>query len=195
MTTIAAVLAGGSGTRIGAGKPAVPLAGRPLISYPLDAARGAGLRAVVTAKLSTSLPVLGEHVLYEADEPSHPLLGMLSALDYAAAGGVASAVVMLACDMPFVTAPMIRWLAGLDGPVVVRAAGRLQPLLSRVPVEARQQLAEGLGEGRALMSTFERLGPRIVDDGELARFGDPERLCFNVNTPADLRVAAAWLGT
>ena len=32
--------------------------------------------------------------------------------------------------------------------------------------------------------------PYLLDDSELARFGDPARAFFNVNTPADLRAAA-----
>jgi hypothetical protein len=35
------------------------------------------------------------------------------------------------------------------------------------------------------------LDPRIVTERELARFGDPELICLNVNTPADLERATA----
>jgi len=66
---IVAVLAGGRGLRIGGAKPTRPLAGRPLISYPLSSARAAGLEAVVVAKPDTALPQLQERVIGEPDEP------------------------------------------------------------------------------------------------------------------------------
>ena len=55
---IVAVLAGGRGRRMGASKATVALAGEPLISRPLAAARAAGLEAVVVAKPDTALPEL-----------------------------------------------------------------------------------------------------------------------------------------
>ena len=56
MAVTVAVLAGGRGSRIGGHKALVPLCGRPLITYPLAAARAAGLSAVVVAKRDTQLP-------------------------------------------------------------------------------------------------------------------------------------------
>jgi GTP:adenosylcobinamide-phosphate guanylyltransferase len=38
------------------------------------------------------------------------------------------------------------------------------------------------------------LEPRVVAEDELARFGDPELISLNVNTPADLERAEAALG-
>jgi hypothetical protein len=37
------------------------------------------------------------------------------------------------------------------------------------------------------------LAPRIVDERELSRFGDPAGLCFSVNSPEDLQIAEGWL--
>ena len=52
--TLVAVLAGGASRRMGAPKACVELGGRPLISYPLEAAAAAGLSAVVVAKDASS---------------------------------------------------------------------------------------------------------------------------------------------
>ena len=38
------------------------------------------------------------------------------------------------------------------------------------------------------------LSPRLLGSAELEAFGDPARLCFNVNTTADLARAEAHLG-
>lgn len=190
---IVAVLAGGHGRRLGGAKAARLLAGRALISYPLAAARAAGLKAIVIAKHATTLPPLEEPILYEPMEPVHPLCGVLTALDHAAALNPPAAVVLTACDMPFLTAPLLAWLAELDGAAMAVTDGQAQPLLGRCLPEHRAVLRQALAEGMPLIAAIEALAPRKLDASELGRFGAPERLCFNVNEPADLRVAEAWL--
>ncbi len=48
---------------------------------------------------------------------------------------------------------------------------------------------------RPLHEAVRQAGAEIVPEAEIARFGDPERLLFNVNTPADLARAEELLGT
>jgi len=89
------VLAGGRGRRLGGAKPTAELGGRPLIAWPLAAAREAGLEAVVVAKAATPLPSdLDVPVWTEPDEPVHPLAGLVHALERADG----RAVVAVACD-------------------------------------------------------------------------------------------------
>jgi len=97
---IVAILAGGRSRRMGRPKPGVELGGRPLISYPLEAARGAGLGPWIVAKRETELPPGDCRLLIEPDEPRHPLLGVVTALRAARP----APVVVVAADMPFVTA-------------------------------------------------------------------------------------------
>jgi molybdopterin-guanine dinucleotide biosynthesis protein A len=188
-----AVLAGGRGARLGGEKAMMPLGGTPIICRPLAAARDAGLKAVVVAKPSTRLPALAERVVYEPESPRHPLCGVVAALELAASRSPAPAVLLLACDMPFVTALLLAWLASLEGAVMAVVDGRPQPLLARCLPEHLPQLREALAEQRPLRAALAALDPRIVDERELARFGDPRRLCFNVNDAEDLRQAEGWL--
>jgi molybdopterin-guanine dinucleotide biosynthesis protein A len=190
---IVAVLAGGRGERLGGAKAMVTLGGRPLVCRPLAAARDAGLEAIVVAKPNTALPDLREDVLHEPQCPQHPLCGVIAALELAATRSPAPAVVLLACDMPFVTGPLLRWLAELDGPAVAELDGRLQPLLARCLPRDLPLLREALAAERSLRSAVSALQPRIVDEAALSRFGRPERLCFNVNDGADLARAEGWL--
>ena len=44
-----------------------------------------------------------------------------------------------------------------------------------------------------MQETVASLGPREITSDELERFGDPERLLFNVNTPEDLAEAEGAL--
>jgi molybdopterin-guanine dinucleotide biosynthesis protein A len=190
---IVAILAGGSGSRIGGAKATVELAGRPLVAHALQAARGAGLQAVVVAKPATALPALSEQVLLEPAEPAHPLCGVIAALDFAAEQSPPADVVLSACDMPFLTGPLLRWMAGLPGAAMARVDDRLQPLLARCTTAHRSTLRDALARERSLSAALGELEPRIVDEQELRRFGSPERLCFSVNDASDLARAEGWM--
>jgi molybdopterin-guanine dinucleotide biosynthesis protein A len=192
-TAIVAVLAGGRAQRMGGAKAGIVLAGRPLISYPLAAARAAGLETVVVAKRDTPLPPLEEQVIFEPDQPLHPLCGVLAALEHAAAQQSQRAVVLSACDMPFLNGPLLEWLATIEGPAMAQAGGRPQPLLARCQPQHRPMLERGLTEGSSLTAAMRTVDPRILGAAELEPFGDPERLCFNVNDPDELRLAESWL--
>jgi len=118
---------------------------------------------------------------------------VLAALEFAAARDASQAVVLLGCDMPFVTAPLLGWLAGLEGRAMVEVGGRAQPLLSRLLASDRPALMRALEQGRSLSRALGALAPRTLDEADLAPFGRPEHLCFNVNDEHDLRLAAEVL--
>jgi molybdopterin-guanine dinucleotide biosynthesis protein A len=185
---VGAVLAGGRSRRMGSPKALVELAGRPLIAYVLTAVEAASLEPVVVAKPDSLLPSVSCRVIREPAEPIHPLRGLLTAL--AASGG--RPVVALGCDMPLVPPGLLEWLAGLEGgAAVVEAGGRVQPLLARYEPTVAPALEAALARGAPVQEAVSGLVPRIITETELARFGDPELICLNVNTPADLERAAA----
>jgi len=180
------VLAGGAGTRLGGAKALAPLRGEPLLLRPLQALGEAVGEVVVVAKRSTALPGLppGVALWVEPDEPRHPLTGVVHALD--AAGG--RPVLVLAVDLPLVTAGLLRELALSDATgapaVVAVAGGELQPLCARYEPASRAVLAAALPDGRVL-DAVRALRPALVEAGDPA-------LLANVNTPEDLaRVEAA----
>jgi molybdopterin-guanine dinucleotide biosynthesis protein A len=85
-----------------------------------------------------------------------------------------------------VTAELVAHLAGRAGTAVPEAGGRLHPLLARYDPGATEALAVEFEAGGPLHEAVRRAGAEIVPEAEIARFGDPSRLLFNVNTPADL---------
>jgi molybdopterin-guanine dinucleotide biosynthesis protein A len=145
MDVTAVVLAGGLGSRIGGDKAMVQLAGRPLISYALDAARSAGLGVVVVAKSTTRLPPLDVPLLLEPDEPTHPLLGIITAL------ARYPAVVALPSDMPFVTAVDLAALAAMPDDLAVLWPNQPFPSLYRRAL--LPQLRMALEAGASMRST------------------------------------------
>lgn len=177
---------------MGVPKAGVELAGRPLIAYPLEAMAAAGLDPVVVAKAASRLPPLDCRVVREPDSEPHPGAGIVAALR--AAEG--RPVVVAACDMPFVPPGLAAHLAGLDVDAAVpRAGGRLQPLLARYEPSVVPALETAVARAESLRRAVARLEPRILDAVELARFGDLERMTFNVNDRDDLAAAERLMAT
>ncbi len=181
---IGVVLAGGAGRRLGSGsKAAAPLAGRPLVEYPLDALAGVCERVAVVCKRGTSLPDLpGAERWDEPDEPRHPLTGIVHALETASAP-----VLVCAADMPFVTADACRTLiqgAGGSPAVVATAEGVLQPTFGLYAPAALDVLRAAEPDA-PLTRTVEALDP--------ARVALPPGLVRSVNTPEELAEAEALL--
>ena len=184
--TIGAILAGGSGRRMGGAKATVHLQGRPLISYAIEAVwRGLG-SVVIVAKADTELPSLpGVTVWVEPDEQSHPLVGLRYALEMADG----RPVVVCAADLPFVTPRLIRELAvgARRAPAVIAACGeQIQPLLGWYHPRALETLRSvDLESGAPVREVVSAMGPRLLEV-------DPE-LLFNVNHPSDLLQASAMI--
>lgn len=187
---LGAVLAGGIGSRLGGGKATVELAGKPLILYPLEAVEEAGLEPLVVAKPDSELPPLDSPILREPDLPRHPLCGIVAALREAGE----RPLVVVGCDMPFLDPGLLAWLGAAPEPLVVPLVGdRLQPLMARYDPVLLPRLEAALQRGEPLQRTVEALRPRLISEPDLARFGDPHRLCLNVNDRAGLERAEALL--
>jgi len=196
---VGVILAGGRGRRLGGAKATILLAGRPLLAHPLAAMHAAldgagrepagGPVLAVVAKPGTPLPALGAVALWiEPREPSHPLVGLIRALE----GAAGRAVLVCPVDLPFITPGTLRRLATSpsEGAPALLAAhdGIAQPLLGRWEPAALTGLRGALEAGDALpamRAVAERLGTRLTDVGA----GELE----NVNTPQDLARAQARL--
>jgi molybdenum cofactor guanylyltransferase len=180
------ILAGGLGRRIGGAKPTVELDGRPLLDHALAAVRTAGLEPLVVAKPQTRLPRLECRILREPQWPLHPACGVVAALRDS--GG--RPLVAVACDMPFLDPGLLAWLARSPDPLVLpELDGSLQPFPGRYDASVLGPLEKAVAAGRPLRQTLGQLSPRRLRGDELAAFGSPQRLLFNVNTAADLRAA------
>jgi molybdenum cofactor guanylyltransferase len=182
---IGVLLAGGSGSRLGAGSKAAALVGgQPLAWYPALALGAVCERVAVVCKRDTQLPDLpGTERWEEPDEPRHPLTGIVHAL--ATAGGP---VLVCAADMPFVTVDACRTLlqaAGATPAVVATADGVLQPTFGLYAPAALEVLRAAPPDA-PLTGTVEALDP--------ARVALPAALVRSVNTPEDLAEAEALLG-
>lgn len=186
-----AVLAGGAGRRLGGDKALIPLAGRPLITFPLAALRAVVADVVIVAKAETRLPGPEElgpvRIVREPAAPRHPLVGILQALRTAAG----RPVLVCAADLPFVTAAALAELAranpgGAPAVIAVGSDDGLQPLLGLY----RPQAADLLRAATEVAAAPVRSAVAAIEPVTL-RLGD--EILFNVNTPQDLARAEARL--
>jgi molybdopterin-guanine dinucleotide biosynthesis protein A len=165
---------------MGIPKATLELAGRPMIAHPIAAARAAGLEPFVVAKADSPLPGLDCPVVTEPDEPRHPLVGIVVALEHAD-----RPVVVLPCDTPLVPPQLLRTLADEHAPFAMPAHPRPQPLVARYSPTLLPLLREALARGASLTATAKGLGGKRLGESELRTFGDPGEYFANVNEPAD----------
>ncbi len=188
MTTIAALLAAGAGSRFRASggsthKLLAPLRGRPLAAWALDAveaALGDGLDEVVVVTGEESLHALlaGRRVRVAVNPWwEHGIATSLAeAVAQAHAGGHDALVVGLA-DQPGVTTAAWRAVAAADAPIAVATYGGRRANPVRLAASVWDRLPDSGDEGaRALM----RATPSLVR--EVPCPGDP----FDVDVVEDL---------
>jgi len=200
-----AILAGGRGSRMGgARKGLLPVGGRRIVDRVADAlAAAADELLLVAADPDAAAWLPGVRVAADL-RPGNGSMGGV----HAALAGAPGGVLVLAWDMPFVSAALLRALRetgererrGADAvvPRVSRAAAppRAEPLCAYYAPSCLTTVERRLDAGdRRLTALLGELRVRYVDDAELAAHGDPDVLFANVNTPDDLARAAARAGS
>ena len=179
------VLAGGRSSRMGRDKALVDYHGRSLIIHAIDT-----LRPHVNELLIIGDPLVYDHfgpLALADDMPGNgPLGGIVTALRYA----WHERLIILACDMPHVSARFIATLkAALDDghdAVVAQCDGRLEPLAAVYTRRCRDSFASQVRAGKLKMSdAIELVHTRYIQvcpgEGEW-----PSDLFRNINAPSDL---------
>jgi molybdopterin-guanine dinucleotide biosynthesis protein A len=173
---------------MGGSKLTAPLAGRPLIEFPLRALHSVLDEVTVIAKPDVSLPPLpGVTVWIEPAAPRHPLVGIVQAL----ALSEDRPVMVCAADLPLVTPALIERIVNCDlegAPAAIASCReQIQPLLGCYQPAAADLL--GAYAERAsdpVRRVVAGIGPVHVE------VSDPQEL-FNVNSPEDLLIAGRLL--
>lgn len=194
--TTAVILAGGRSSRMGVERKALAeLAGRPLLDRVLERVRPQVGTVLLSCEAETA-DFDGYGLTLVPDLlPGRrgPLVGLYSALQFLADKRPGDSLLLCPCDAPFVPLNLVQTLvdAGSQAQAVLVAwRGVPQPTFSlwraqHLDVIREALLEHGLGGPRQVL---ERLPHRVVEwpDAEPPPF-------FNINTPADLDSAAAWL--
>lgn len=169
---------------MGSPKQDLRVEGRSLLERVVDAARGAAEEVVLVGD-RPSAERCGLRAADDLLEGAGPLSGL--------AGGLAACPpgmhALLACDLPFVEARVLRRLAelaeGADA-VVPEVDGRRHPLCALYDRRCLEPARACVASGRLRMDDLlARVRVRIARPGELLP-ANLARAVFNVNTPEDL---------
>ncbi|CAG7651847.1 NTP transferase domain-containing protein [Streptomyces bryophytorum] len=191
----AVVLAGGAARRLGGtDKPALPVGGRTLLDRVLAACAGAERTVVVGPRRPTALPVR-----WTREQPAGggPLPALAAGLGALAGPGGAEQVVVLAADLPFLTAPTVTALTSalsgdVEGVLLTDAGGRDQPLAAAYLTEPlRREIALLGAEHGGLTGLPLRL---LTAELALTHIADPTGdASFDCDTWDDVSAARARL--
>jgi molybdopterin-guanine dinucleotide biosynthesis protein A len=197
----AAVLAGGQSRRMGTDKALLPLVagGQPMLGVVLERLSAVADETIVVANEQARYAAFGVRVV--PDLSRH--VGALGGIQAAIAWSAHEHCMVVACDMPFLSLPLLRRMA--EEP---RDYDVLVPL---IPGESRQRgdglvfqtlhaiyskrclpfIEKRIAEGRKqVVGFFDDVRVRTLDVAEILRWDPDLRSFFNANTPEAMLVAA-----
>jgi molybdopterin-guanine dinucleotide biosynthesis protein A len=197
----AAVLAGGQSRRMGTDKALLPLVagGQPMLRVVLERLSAVADDTIVVADEQARYAAFGARVVPDLNRQ----VGTLGGIQAAIAWSAHEHCLVVACDMPFLSLPLLRRMANEP-----RDYDVLVPL---IPGESRQRddglvfqtlhaiyskrclpfIEKQIAEGKKqVVGFFNDVRVRTLDVAEISRWDPDLRSFFNVNTPEVMRVAA-----
>jgi molybdopterin-guanine dinucleotide biosynthesis protein A len=186
-----AILAGGHSRRMGRDKTRLSLGTTSLIGRVAAAAAPLGAPCMLIA--GDAAPFADLHLPVHAD--LRPGLGPLGGLHTALSLAPGDPVLLLASDLPFITADFLRFLlqeTGSHQVLVPRGADGLHPLCAVYARSCLPAVERALDRGELQMvAFFPEVDAHVLPYHRWQRF-DPHRLLLtNLNTPEDYRRAQA----
>jgi molybdopterin-guanine dinucleotide biosynthesis protein A len=192
MLTIA-IQAGGQSRRMGTDKAMVLLGGKPLIEHVLERVEGLGNEILITSNNHENLSYLEIPLIRDTIPGAGALMGLYTALR--AAQG--TRVLVLACDMPFVNRQLLEYMIAFDphaDVVVPTHDGFFEPLHAIYSKGCLPAIEAALENRQSqVISFYDQVHLRTLNEKELRRFKPEGRSFFNINTPDDLILAEKYL--
>ena len=177
------VLAGGASHRFGRDKARYPMPdGRPMVAHVAATLARVAAPLYLSVRDSEDPPPL-DHLAYLVTDPI-PDAGPIAGLYAGLCASAAPWLLVVACDLPFVTETGLRMLLASRSPdveavVAIDPDGRMQPLCACYRGTVQAAVAENLDAGRyAMHALLDRLMVRTVPL--------PADELRNINRPADL---------
>lgn len=187
-----AILSGGESSRMGSNKALLQVGGEPLIQR---------LARRFTAWFEQVVVVTNDPTTYHfLDLPMvsdrYPGLGPLGGLEAGLQASHYEHAFFCAVDMPFVSEGLVRYMVeqapGYDIVVPVMT-GEFEPMHAVYGKGCLEAVTGNIDARRLkLISFYDKVRRRDLSEEEVRRFGEPDRLFFNCNAPADLEQARRW---
>lgn len=185
-TTAAAIVAGGRARRFGGqDKSRLVVEGRTIIVRQVEVLQRVASELLVVASDPGRFSDLPVTVVPDR----LPGLGVIGGIDAALHATACDRVIVVGCDLPFLTSDLLAELARLsdahDGAWVSSARG-VEPLVACYRITARVPVAHCIERGQLRASDLaDVLDMATLRSPSLDRFGRPDRLLANINTPDD----------
>jgi molybdopterin-guanine dinucleotide biosynthesis protein A len=184
-----AILAGGRATRFGGiDKGSLVIEGRSILERQVEE----------LSKLTGDILIVGgtsRHPRARTVADSVRDCGPLAGLQAALARSEGDRTIVIAGDMPYITAPLLAYftdLADSADAVVPRTDRGWHPLCAVYTPRCLAPIAARLAARRLKVSDLlADLCIRAVPPEELGRFGNPEQLLVNLNTPGEYTAVTA----
>jgi molybdenum cofactor guanylyltransferase len=183
------ILAGGKSSRMGTDKAFVAYRGRTLLECALDLARS----------VTVDVRIVGDPGKFAAFGPvvqdSFPGCGPLGGIHAALRASSCDWNLVLAVDMPFVSASLLRYLIGRardsSARVTVPRSGKgFQPLCAVYRPEFADTAEHALQQGRyKIDALFANESTEVIHEEELEAKGFSAEMFRNLNTPQELAEA------
>ncbi|MDX8414041.1 MAG: molybdenum cofactor guanylyltransferase [Mariprofundales bacterium] len=180
----ALILAGGRSRRMGQNKATTLLAGKTLLDRVVREVQP--LFSELLISVCSANPQLPYLQVIDQVESQGPMVGVMTALRQISTRWL----FVIACDMPFVSATLIRAMADQrqqQEAVAAEVEGRMQPLLAFYATPSLLRMEAQMRSGnRSLQSLLQQADSTIISEVECRR-SDPELRSFmDIDTPEDL---------
>jgi molybdopterin-guanine dinucleotide biosynthesis protein A len=187
LTTV--IMAGGKSSRMGTDKSFVPLLGKLMIEYVLEAVAGLGEEQMLITNKQAEYAFLNLPMYGDIYPDMGPLGGFHSALSHAAT----PYILVVACDMPWLNRPLLEYMVSIRGSadiIVPRWEKYPEPLHAIYSQECLEPITANLDAGLLkLTAFFEKVRVNYLERETIAQY-DPAGQSFrNVNTPEELERA------
>jgi molybdopterin-guanine dinucleotide biosynthesis protein A len=198
--TSVAILAGGASRRMGEDKALLRLtpSGPVMLERVLGAARAISSDVVVVCPPDRNYARFGAILVADRFPGAGPLGGIITALE----ASPADHTLILSCDHPFLSIPLLRWMAELPSIQLVLPALEIDssrtcfPILARYRADALPILTSAFLDGeRRLQRAIGGLSARVLGPGDLSKFDPGLRSFLNVNTLQAAQSARQLLGS
>ncbi len=196
----AVILAGGQSRRMGADKALLrlPSGGPTLIERVVAAARAIADDVVIVGGDAGRLPPMAVRTVPDAIAGAGPLAGLVAG--FAAAWH--ADILALACDLPYLSVPLLRWMAALPrtwdalAPALPHADGKTgwEPLHALYTRACLAPMHAALDRGdRQATAFFPAIAVHPLTADEMRRYDAAGRSTISANTPDAWGEAARWL--
>ncbi|HKP85876.1 MAG TPA: molybdenum cofactor guanylyltransferase [Blastocatellia bacterium] len=183
------ITAGGFSSRMGKDKAWLRLGGSTMIERIINALKpvtsGVSIIANKEEYKYLGLPVFAD---------TYTGIGPLEAIRTALANSPTRRILLVGCDLPFVTSELFSFLVGLEGDyravVPVGADGRLEPLCAVYTTDCLSEVTSLIESGeRKVARLFDRIPARFVGFDELSHLKGSSLFFENINTPEEFSSA------